>query len=66
MSDPKGVLLYYKYVDLSRDQEDLRGWMQHLCNDLQLKGRARVAKDGVNVTVWLAKPATCSGTLLVS
>ena len=47
----EGILLYYKYVDLASRQEDLRQWFLTLCKELQLKGRIRVARDGINCTV---------------
>jgi hypothetical protein len=50
----QGVLLYYKYVDLYADQTTLRdvaAFYEQLCGRLQQKGRVRVARDGVNVTV---------------
>ena len=52
----EGVLLYYKYIDLASRQEAVRAFYVELCGGLEQKGRIRVAKDGVNVTVsaWLA------------
>lgn len=47
-----GVLLYYKYVELSHtDRWAIADWLQDLCSRLHLQGRIRVALDGVNVTV---------------
>ena len=48
-----GILLYYKYVDLTLCQEEVKEWFLCLCEKLQLKGRIRVAKDGINCTVSL-------------
>eukprot|EP00892_Ulva_mutabilis_P007461 jgi/Ulvmu1/5087/UM021_0104.1 len=45
------VLLYYKYVDLSRCRSEVAEWMSTLCGDLNLAGRVRVADDGINVVV---------------
>lgn len=47
----EGVLLYYKYVDLRLQQHEVHAWIQHLCTELHLRGRVRVARDGINVTV---------------
>lgn len=47
----EGVLLYYKYVDLIGEQEAVKDWYQETCGRLHLRGRIRVARDGVNVTV---------------
>ena len=52
------VLLYYKYVDLSAKQAEVAQWMLELCTSLELKGRIRVALDGVNVTVRTHKSPT--------
>lgn len=47
-----GILLYYKYVDLSNQkQKDLHFFMSNLCRGLDLRGRVRVAEDGINCTV---------------
>jgi predicted sulfurtransferase len=45
------VLLYYKYIDLSEGRDAVTEWMRGQCADLQLKGRVRMAFDGINVTV---------------
>eukprot|EP00873_Tetraselmis_striata_P040551 jgi/Tetstr1/460815/TSEL_000569.t1 len=48
----RGVLLYYKYVDLdAEERQELAGWVQALCQRLALVGRVRVALDGLNVTL---------------
>ncbi len=49
----QGVLLYYKYVDLTEEQGAVKEWMQNLCQNLGLRGRIRVARDGINTTVSL-------------
>ena len=46
-----GILLYYKYVDLTARQEEVQQWFLTLCGELKLKGRIRVARDGINCTV---------------
>ena len=47
-----GVLLYYKYVALEHGTcEALAAWYARGCTALGLRGRVRVALDGVNVTV---------------
>jgi hypothetical protein len=43
------VLLYYKYTDLSTQQQTIAKWFETSCG--ALTGRVRVAKDGINVTV---------------
>eukprot|EP00873_Tetraselmis_striata_P040549 jgi/Tetstr1/460813/TSEL_000567.t1 len=64
----RGVLLYYKYVDLdAEERQELAGWVQALCQRLALVGRVRVALDGLNVTVRTHSPtprpvATCIRT----
>ena len=49
----EAVLLYYKYVPLSNNKDEMIAWMQSNCVDLGLRGRVRVANDGINVTVRL-------------
>ncbi|GBG67866.1 hypothetical protein CBR_g985 [Chara braunii] len=52
----EGVLLYYKYVAIPT--EDLQGvcdWMGDLCSSLGLRGRIRVAPDGINVTIGICQ-----------
>lgn len=44
------VLLYYKYIDIP-DPVKLRDQQRSLCEDLELKGRIIVAKEGINGTV---------------
>lgn len=44
------VLLYYKYTRLEA-VEEVRKWQVGLCERLGLKGRIRLAKEGVNGTV---------------
>ena len=47
----EGILLSYRYVDLVSNQEDVSQWFLSLCEELELKGRIRVARDGINCTV---------------
>jgi predicted sulfurtransferase len=47
----EAVLLYYKYMNLSVERQDIGAWMLSSCTALNLKGRVRVANDGINVTV---------------
>lgn len=47
----QSILLYYCYVDLRACREAVHSWLSKLCEELQLKGRVRVAFDGINVTV---------------
>eukprot|EP00744_Colponema_vietnamica_P001152 GILI01001939.1.p1 GENE.GILI01001939.1~~GILI01001939.1.p1 ORF type:complete len:346 (+),score=66.49 GILI01001939.1:52-1038(+) len=44
------VLLYYKYVDIP-DPTAVCSWQKELCERLNLKGRIRVAREGINGTV---------------
>lgn len=51
MTDQKyQILLYYKYVDIA-DPQALRDEQRALCQELGLKGRIIVAKEGINGTV---------------
>ncbi|KAK3286321.1 hypothetical protein CYMTET_6113 [Cymbomonas tetramitiformis] len=47
------LLLYYKYSPLAEANavDAVRSWYQKLCEGLDLRGRVRVAQDGVNVTI---------------
>ena len=47
----EAILLYYEYVDLTSHQQDVKAWYLNVCKGLDLKGRVRVAKDGINCTV---------------
>ena len=49
------VLLYYKYTPLAGREAGVRDWYEALCARLRLRGRIRVAADGVNVTVGGAR-----------
>ncbi len=49
--EPQGILLYYKYVDLDTEQQCVAEFYEKVCCEHNLRGRVRVAKDGVNVTV---------------
>src|SRR3989344_5379408 len=44
------VLLYYKYVDI-KDPIAVREEQRKLCEQLNLKGRIIVAKEGINGTI---------------
>ncbi|CAM9357250.1 unnamed protein product [Scytosiphon promiscuus] len=47
-----GVLLYYKYVDLGSDRRAVvKDWYRHQCGVEGLRGRVRVALNGVNCTL---------------
>jgi hypothetical protein len=49
---PQAVLLYYCYLQLTPAlADDLAAWMQAECRTRGLRGRVRVAEDGLNVTV---------------
>ncbi|GLI64783.1 hypothetical protein VaNZ11_008187 [Volvox africanus] len=51
-SEMQGILLYYKYLLLQgRNAEDVANFYTELCKRLDLRGRIRVARDGINVTV---------------
>ncbi|KAL6053515.1 thiosulfate sulfurtransferase (rhodanese)-like domain-containing protein 2 [Balamuthia mandrillaris] len=44
------ILLFYKYVDVD-DPQGIAGWQQKLCERLDIAGKIRVAKEGINGTV---------------
>ncbi len=44
------VLLFYNYVEIPDPQEVCK-WQKELCTQLQLKGKIRVAKEGINITL---------------
>jgi UPF0176 protein len=44
------IILYYKFTPLS-DTESVRLWQRTLCEQLNLKGRIIISKDGINGTV---------------
>eukprot|EP00752_Nemacystus_decipiens_P009767 g8723.t1 len=47
-----GVLLYYKYVDLGEERRSaVKDWYLQHCGAEGLRGRVRVALDGVNCTL---------------
>lgn len=49
MEEPEGVLLYYKYLPLDAEaQQGLADYLQRTCTELGLKGRIRVATEGLN------------------
>lgn len=49
-SDNNEILLFYKYVDI-KDPIELKRKQVELCQDLGLKGRIIVAKEGINGTL---------------
>lgn len=50
-----GILLYYHYVPLgigsNTDQLEVEAFMRQNCESLSLRGRVRVANDGINATL---------------
>ena len=48
--DQYGVLLYYKYAQIT-DLDSLLSFYESNCNSLSLLGRVRLSPHGVNVTV---------------
>ena len=42
------VLLFYKYVDLGEEFEAVALWLEALCGELRLTGRALLAPEGIN------------------
>lgn len=50
------ILLYYKYVEIGDQRRAVADWFREACQRLNLKGRVRIALDGVNVTV---RTSTC-------
>ncbi|MCA9770081.1 rhodanese-related sulfurtransferase [Candidatus Dependentiae bacterium] len=51
------ILLYYKYTDISCPGS-IAKWQRHLCEELGLKGRIIIAKEGINGTVGGVQDAT--------
>ncbi|KAL6751366.1 hypothetical protein V8C86DRAFT_2779708 [Haematococcus lacustris] len=53
MDEPdQGVLLYYCYLrQIQEDVHSVAAWYEERCDARGLKGRVRVAEDGVNVTL---------------
>ena len=49
----EGVLLYYYYGSMESvgGREGVKAWMTANCEDLELRGRVRVAMDGLNCTL---------------
>lgn len=45
------MLLYYQYVPLGPETTVVAAWFERTCSDLGLRGRIRVAQDGINVTL---------------
>ncbi|KAG2466615.1 TSTD2 protein, partial [Polypterus senegalus] len=57
-SEPGGrVLLFYCYCDL-QDPNGVCVWQRGLCQRLQLTGKVRIAKEGINGTVGGSEAAT--------
>lgn len=50
MKDKYQILLYYKYVKID-DPKMLRDMQFHLCQELGMRGRIIVAKEGINGTI---------------
>jgi predicted sulfurtransferase/predicted esterase len=46
-----GVLLYFYYIPLFGRQDEERQWMYEMCKQLNLRGRVRIARDGINATL---------------
>jgi len=44
------IILYYKYITIS-DLEAMVTWQRELCQNLNLKGRILIAKEGINGTL---------------
>lgn len=44
------IILFYKYVEIERPEE-VKKRQKKLCQDLNLKGRVLIAKEGINVTL---------------
>jgi predicted sulfurtransferase len=47
----EGVLLYYYFTQLSTRQVEEQEWYINSCSQLNLVGRVRIARDGVNCTL---------------
>jgi predicted sulfurtransferase len=57
VGEQDGVLLYYKYCELADSTTALAAWLEKGCARLGLRGRVRVARDGVNATLRGSMPA---------
>ncbi|XP_054842554.1 thiosulfate sulfurtransferase/rhodanese-like domain-containing protein 2 [Eublepharis macularius] len=57
-SEAGQVLLFYCYCELA-DPEGLCAWQKALCQHLHLKGKVRIASEGINGTVGGSTTATC-------
>ncbi|GLC50616.1 hypothetical protein PLESTB_000399800 [Pleodorina starrii] len=65
--EPQGILLYYKYVPLEGgDAEEVARFYTDMSAQLGLRGRIRVARDGVNVTVGGSMAALHAHTAAVT
>ncbi|CAM9981067.1 unnamed protein product, partial [Choristocarpus tenellus] len=50
--DGEGVLLYYKYIPIGEEwRSSIQAWYELVCRQGRLRGRVRVALDGVNCTL---------------
>ncbi|XP_063770311.1 thiosulfate sulfurtransferase/rhodanese-like domain-containing protein 2 [Pseudophryne corroboree] len=57
ISEPEEVLLYYCYCDI-KDPQWICDWQRTLCELLHLKGKIRIASEGINGTVGGSKIST--------
>ncbi|XP_075067021.1 thiosulfate sulfurtransferase/rhodanese-like domain-containing protein 2 [Mixophyes fleayi] len=57
ISEPEEVLLYYCYCDV-KDPYWICDWQRTLCELLHLKGKIRIASEGINGTVGGSKIST--------
>src|SRR5438552_18595426 len=44
------IILFYKYVEIA-EPVTIKKWQQKICNDLSLKGRIILAREGINGTL---------------
>lgn len=47
----EGILLYYKYIQLNEYQEEILEFFKKNGSNLNLRGRVRIALDGINATL---------------
>ena len=57
MNNAYQILLFYKYVSIENPEKE-RDFQRDLCQNLDLKGRLIVAKEGINVTLEGTKENT--------
>ncbi len=50
MSGMSKVLLFYKFTPI-KDPQAIMLWQRALCNELKLRGRILISKDGINATL---------------